>query len=529
MSPGLVAPERRRRSARPDLRESASRRARCAPRASRRRSPHGSRPRSGRARRDSGTPSGSTFAIRVSNPSHARCRSRCARSPAATRRARNGSWRPYDDEAVAASYAAQVATRVARVRHTLRWLNAMSVEASPRSGARPRRAALRRATRRRAPLSWRRRGAGGRSGASPQPMRIAFGVWRGPLDYGTSFDQLAQIRVPELHARGLTGAGVVVALFDAGFPNLEHEAFATMRIVAERDFVQGLDTCGKAAMATARRRSRLPAATCPASSSGPPSARPSCLPSPKTREAKRRSRRTTGPRPLNGPRASASTSSARRLPTASSTSRIPATPTATWTAQRRSRPSRGTMAAARGVVVVNSAGNAGFNPARNTLVAPADGLHVVSAGAVDRAGLRAPFSSVGPTADGRIKPDVAALGVAVKVATLTTVGSYGFASGTSFSLPAHDRRGGAACSKPIPPTRSMTCCWRCARPRARRPRPTTCSGGASSMPSPRWTWCCPPSAPRSQRDRRSLTAALRVYSPVTGRSSPNTGGSSVPV
>ncbi len=94
-----------------------------------------------------------------------------------------------------------------------------------------------------------------------------------------------------------------------------------------------------------------------------------------------------------------------------------------------------TMAAARGVVVVNSAGNAGFDPARNTLVAPADGVQVVSAGAVDRAGLRAPFSSVGPTADGRIKPDVAALGVAVKVATLTTVGSYGFASGTSFSCP----------------------------------------------------------------------------------------------
>ena len=48
--------------------------------------------------------------------------------------------------------------------------------------------------------------------------------------------------MPELHERGLTGAGVIVALFDAGFPNLGHEAFARMRIVAERDFVQGLDS-----------------------------------------------------------------------------------------------------------------------------------------------------------------------------------------------------------------------------------------------------------------------------------------------
>ena len=60
------------------------------------------------------------------------------------------------------------------------------------------------------------------------------------LDYGTSYDQLSQIRVPELHARGLTGRGVVVAVFDAGFPTLSHEAFATMSILAERDFVNGL-------------------------------------------------------------------------------------------------------------------------------------------------------------------------------------------------------------------------------------------------------------------------------------------------
>jgi subtilisin family serine protease len=94
-----------------------------------------------------------------------------------------------------------------------------------------------------------------------------------------------------------------------------------------------------------------------------------------------------------------------------------------------------TMAAARGVVVVNSAGNGGFHPTRNTLVAPADGMYVLSAGAVDRNGARASFSSVGPSADGRTKPDVAAMGVAVKLATALTPQSYGLASGTSFSCP----------------------------------------------------------------------------------------------
>jgi len=92
------------------------------------------------------------------------------------------------------------------------------------------------------------------------------------------------------------------------------------------------------------------------------------------------------------------------------------------------------LAAARGVVVVNSAGNSGFDPARNTLGAPADGVHVIAVAAVTSTGQRASFSSVGPSADGRIKPDVAAQGTAVKVAG-SFAGEYRLSSGTSFSCP----------------------------------------------------------------------------------------------
>src|SRR5262245_9450998 len=93
------------------------------------------------------------------------------------------------------------------------------------------------------------------------------------------------------------------------------------------------------------------------------------------------------------------------------------------------------MAIARGVVVVNAAGNGGLSPVRNTLIAPADGKRVLAVGAVDLDGVRATFSSVGPTADDRIKPDVAALGVRNKVATSAGPSAYGLASGTSFSCP----------------------------------------------------------------------------------------------
>jgi subtilisin family serine protease len=93
------------------------------------------------------------------------------------------------------------------------------------------------------------------------------------------------------------------------------------------------------------------------------------------------------------------------------------------------------MAAARGVVVVNSAGNEGANAEHNTLGAPADGVHVLAIAAVTSTGSRASFSSVGPSADGRIKPDLAAQGQSVKVALPGSVNRYATANGTSFSCP----------------------------------------------------------------------------------------------
>ena len=51
----------------------------------------------------------------------------------------------------------------------------------------------------------------------------------------------AQIGVPACTSAGLHGEGVVIAVFDAGFPNLAHEVFAPMTILAERDFVNGDD------------------------------------------------------------------------------------------------------------------------------------------------------------------------------------------------------------------------------------------------------------------------------------------------
>lgn len=105
------------------------------------------------------------------------------------------------------------------------------------------------------------------------------------------------------------------------------------------------------------------------------------------------------------------------------------------------------MAASKGILVVNSAGNSGDYP-WHYIGAPADGDSVFSIGAVDQAGVYASFSSVGPTSDGRIKPDVTAQGVNTIVATFPSGIAAG--SGTSFSSPVI--AGAAACLLQANPT-----------------------------------------------------------------------------
>ena len=90
--------------------------------------------------------------------------------------------------------------------------------------------------------------------------------------------------------------------------------------------------------------------------------------------------------------------------------------------------------AEHGIIVVTAMGNYGLG-GDTTLIAPADGDSVIAVGAVDRNGYIATFSSRGPTADGRIKPDLVALGVGTHSVAYPTYDSYATSSGTSLSTP----------------------------------------------------------------------------------------------
>ncbi len=90
------------------------------------------------------------------------------------------------------------------------------------------------------------------------------------------------------------------------------------------------------------------------------------------------------------------------------------------------------IAFSRGMVVVVSAGNSG-NSSNVHIGAPADAIHVLTVGAVDSVRNYANFSSIGPSFDGRIKPDVMAQGLFAVVST--PGGIITTNSGTSFSGP----------------------------------------------------------------------------------------------
>lgn len=354
------------------------------------------------------------------------------------RRARRGrhGLAPLEDAPLDAAYVAAVEARVLRLRQRSRWLNALSAVAT--SEQLRELAAL--------PFVQRIDVVRGFRRGTPEPTSEAPARSLGQraertdysLNYGSALGQLEQIGVPAIHERGLHGEGVLVAVFDAGFDNLAHEVFASMNILARHDFVNGDDDVGDGAD---RGRGSHGTATLSVLGGfrdgeliGPAFAAGFVL-------AKTEDTESETPVEEDNWAAAAEWAEALGVDVISSSLGYldfdAGNPSYTWADMdgRTAITTRAAeLAAARGVVVVNSAGNEGANAAHNTLIAPADGAHVIAAGAVTASGVRAGFSSVGPSADGRIKPDVAAQGVAVKVAG-SLAGQYLLANGTSFSCP----------------------------------------------------------------------------------------------
>lgn len=272
------------------------------------------------------------------------------------------------------------------------------------------------------------------TGATEQPKGIY------ALDYGVSYTQLNQIKVPDVHALGYTGKGIVIAVFDAGFNRLTHKAFASMNILAKRDFVNGGTNVGDGSglMGVGDHGTETLSAVggyYPGNLIGPAYEANFIL-------AKTENTDSETPVEEDNWIAAAEWADSLGVDVISSSLGYDSfdSPYTSYTYLnmdgKTCRITLGALRAARkGIVVVNSASNNGYDANHNTLSAPADADTIISAGAVTSSGARSSFSSVGNTIDGRIKPDVMAMGTSDALANPYSDDGITYASGTSFSCP----------------------------------------------------------------------------------------------
>lgn len=260
------------------------------------------------------------------------------------------------------------------------------------------------------------------------------------FNYGSSLTQNQQINVVAVHNTGNYGQGVRICLMDAGFNRLSHECFQNMNIIATWDFVNNRPYVGdgQGGMGEGSHGTQTLSTIGGFKDGqliGPAFGATYIL-------AKTENTESETPIEMdNWIRALEWADSIGVDVTSTSLGYLdfdPPYPSYDWTHMDGNTVPitiAADLAVKRGIVVVNSAGNEGYNATRNTLVAPADGDSVIAVGAVTSSGSRAYFSSVGNTVDGRIKPDVMAMGSGVRVASPYSDNGYTSASGTSFSCP----------------------------------------------------------------------------------------------
>lgn len=253
-------------------------------------------------------------------------------------------------------------------------------------------------------------------------------------NYGSSFTQMNQVNIPAVHDLGYKGQGVTICVMDAGFSNLTHEAFSTMNIIAKWDFVDNDPDVGGHSHGTNTlsviggfKEGKLIG---PAFASNFLLARTEDDPGSET--------------PVEEDNWIAALEWADSIGVDVTSTSLgylnfdPPYQSYTWQ-NMDGNTARITIAAdlavGLGISVVNSAGNNGYHPTQNTLIAPADGDSVLAIGAVTSSGTRSSFSSVGLTYDGRIKPDFMAMGSGVYAASSSGTSNYATVSGTSFSCP----------------------------------------------------------------------------------------------
>lgn len=264
------------------------------------------------------------------------------------------------------------------------------------------------------------------------------------MNYGQSLNQANVINVPPVHDEGVNGEGILIAVFDAGFDNLGHSCFGNIRSkgLHTYDFVNG-DTIvsdGTGRMGSGWHGTLTLSLICGYD--------PGFLVSPAFNSgfilAKTENSDSETPMEEDNWIAAAEWADSLGADIISSSLGYltfdPPYPSYTWQSMDGNTAlitKAADIAVSKGIIVVISSGNDGSNSSHNTLNAPADADSVITVGAVRSNRQRAGYSSVGPTTDGRIKPEVMAMGTNNYTARFGP-GSSGYinsSSGTSLACP----------------------------------------------------------------------------------------------
>jgi hypothetical protein len=256
------------------------------------------------------------------------------------------------------------------------------------------------------------------------------------LSYGLSLVQDTLIKVNYVHNQGIFGQGIIIGHFDAGYLNLNHEAFTTlpMKILKKKDFHTG-DTVNIANHSHGQATLSLVGGYKPGQLIGPAF---------KSSFILCRTEVDPGERWYEMDHWAAAAQWVDSLGADIITSSLgyltfdPPDSSFTWqnmNGRTLTVSKAAVLAARKGIIVSNSAGNSGNNTSHNTLGGPADADSIITVGATTSTGVKASYSSVGPTTDspGRIKPDVMTMGSGNQVATQTGYSTSG--SGTSWACP----------------------------------------------------------------------------------------------
>lgn len=277
----------------------------------------------------------------------------------------------------------------------------------------------------------------------------ALSAGRTAVAYGQTATQLARLNIAALHDSGYTGAGVMICMLDEGFNYFnKHEATRNINVGNRtRDFVNGdltvVDTLGGAPF---HQHGQWTLSTIGGNKLGT-----YVGPAFGATYALARTENSASEKPIEmvnwamgaewadslGADVISSSLGYNTFPDSGGGAYDITWPMLDGKTSLVTRAAQ--IAASRGILVVNSAGNSGSAPfPAYKISAPSDanGDSVLCIAAVDSFGTRANFSSKGPTYDGRIKPDLAAQGVAVLMASAGGVANaYTRLPGTSFSCP----------------------------------------------------------------------------------------------